>query len=487
MRFSNYWRNRSRYEKCLLCLFLLTVPLLNPWVRGDGVGYYAYARSLLIEGQLDFKKDWLAANSTFRMGRVDSQGEILPDQYTRTGHLDNHFTVGPAILWLPFLIPVHLGVKLGDALGAGVAGDGFSWPYVTAMALGTAAYGFLALWLSFQVARKFVADRWAFLATLGIWFASSLPVYLYFNPSWSHAHSAFVVALFVWYWERTRNNRTLPQTVGLGLIAGLMIDVYYPNAILLMLPLTELIRACWQVVRRSTPEGQGIVRLLETQSLFAGAILAAVLPTLFSRWIIYGSVLSSGYVKVSVWNWRSPALASVLFSSDHGLFSWTPILAPACVGMLLFWRRERWLGGALLLTLVVFYYFIASYPDWDGISSFGNRFFVSLTVLFTLGLAVFLDSLAHIWRERAATVVAGIGTAVLVAWNLGLIFQWGTHLIPARGPVSWHEAAYNEVVVVPPSAVRALAAYLTRRTQMMRHIEQEDLKQLKSATPEGTE
>ena len=35
-----------------------------------------------------------------------------------------------------------------------------------------------------------------------------LPVYMYFNPSWSHAHSAFIVALFVWYWDRTRTTRT---------------------------------------------------------------------------------------------------------------------------------------------------------------------------------------------------------------------------------------------------------------------------------------
>ena len=43
-------------------------------------------------------------------------------------------------------------------------------------------------------------------------------------------------------------------------------------------------------------------------------------------------------------------------------------------------------------------------------------------------------------------------TALLVLWNLGLIFQWGTHLIPARGPISWREVAYNQVAVVPAEA-----------------------------------
>ncbi|MGB0035712.1 MAG: hypothetical protein WBP79_09580, partial [Candidatus Acidiferrales bacterium] len=194
MHLLNDRRNLSRYEKCLICLFLLTLPLVNPWVRGDGVGYYAYGRAMLIEGRLDFQKDWLEANPTFRMGRIDSQGHILPNQYTRTGQLDNHFTVGPAILWFPFLLTAHFAVKTMDAFGAHVSADGFSWPYTIAMAFGTAIYGFLGLWISFRMAKKFFPERCAFIATLGIWFGSSLPVYLYFNPSWSHAQSAFVVA-----------------------------------------------------------------------------------------------------------------------------------------------------------------------------------------------------------------------------------------------------------------------------------------------------
>jgi len=49
------------------------------------------------------------------------------------------------------------------------------------------------------LARKYVAAHWAFLATLGIWGASSLPVYMYFNPAWSHVQSAFAVAFFPRY------------------------------------------------------------------------------------------------------------------------------------------------------------------------------------------------------------------------------------------------------------------------------------------------
>jgi len=36
------------------------------------------------------------------------------------------------------------------------------------MALATALYGFLGLWLSFRLACRYVEERWAMLATLGI-------------------------------------------------------------------------------------------------------------------------------------------------------------------------------------------------------------------------------------------------------------------------------------------------------------------------------
>src|SRR5205085_8057627 len=85
-------------ERWLLFLFLLSLALLNPWVRGDGVGYYAFARAPLIEHSLNFENDYISANTSFREARLDEQGQPKRIFRTRTGHLDNHFTVGPAML-----------------------------------------------------------------------------------------------------------------------------------------------------------------------------------------------------------------------------------------------------------------------------------------------------------------------------------------------------------------------------------------------------
>ncbi len=465
-----------------MLLFLLTLPLVNPWVRGDGVGYYAYVRSLLIDHNLRFEEEWLAGNPTFISGRVDRNGQLRADQYTSTGYVDNHFSVGPSILWAPFLVVTHLTVLSLNHLGAHIVADGYSRPYLAAMAVATASYSFAGLCLAFGLARKYFEERWALLATLGVWFASSLPVYMYFNPSWSHAHSAFAVSLFLWYWHRTRSARTLRQWLLLGALSGLMVNVYYPNALLLVIPGLEALAAYGQGWRKQDPAA--VPRLLGAHALYATATAVTLLPTLLTRWILYGSPLWLGYQEH--WFWTSPALKDVLFSSNHGLLSWTPILIPALLGLLLFWKRDRVVAGYLLAAFAIFYYFIASYAVWHGLSSYGNRFFISLTPLFILGLAASLECFSNLFaRQSRAFVAAVLVTGLFVLWNAGFVFQWGTHMVPPRGPISWSEMIHNQVVAVPGRMFRTFKSYLLARRALMVNIEQEDLQQLKRQQAEG--
>ncbi|HTB94172.1 MAG TPA: hypothetical protein VK728_15170 [Candidatus Sulfotelmatobacter sp.] len=471
-------------ERLLLILFLLSLPLVNPWVRGDGVGYYAYARAPLIEHSLDFTHDYQAANESFRGERLDESGQPKTGYRTITGHLDNHFTVGPALLWSPFLLVAHGGVLLARELGSSVRADGFSAPYRYAMAIGTAIYGFLALLIAFRLARKYANPLWAFLATLAIWWASSLPVYMYFNPSWSHAHSAFTAALFLWYWERTREERTARQWIVLGLITGLMLNVYYPNLMILAVVLAEASWQYWEYSRATPgPDGAGIRKLLSRQFLFGAVAIVCLLPTFASRWIVYGGPLKTGYLPISNFLWRSPVFLKVLFSANHGLLSWTPVLVLSLLGLMLFARRSPRVGIAFLAAAVAFYLFISIYPDWAGISSFGNRFFISLTALFIFGLAICLERVAGRFpSQRAATLASALVLGCFALWNLGMIYQWGTHLIPARGPISFSQAAFNQFQVVPRQISSQLRTYFFRRGDLMRQIEQKDIEQMKQNT-----
>jgi hypothetical protein len=468
-------------DRILIALFLLTLPLVNPWVRGDGIGYYAYARAPLIQHNLDFTADYQAANQSFREGRLDAEGKPLEQFRTPTGHLENHFTVGPGILWSPFLLLAHAGVLLARSMGSHVAADGFSAPYRYALALSTALYGFLSVFISFRMARKYVAPLWAFLASISIWLASSLPVYMYFNPSWSHAHSAFSVALFLYYWDATRERRGIWQWFVLALVVGLMLNVYYANLMVCAVLIVEALPQYVAAIREwrngsSFRFGQLVARHL----LFGATVFVCLSPTFVSRWIVYGGPFRTGYIPLSSFLWHSPVFLSVLFSANHGLLSWTPLVGFAFVGLILFAVRFPKPGIAMLTGAVCFYIFISIYPDWAGVSSYGNRFFVSLTAPFVCGLAMLLERLAGaLSRQRAGVPILATILLGFVLWNFGLIYQWGTHLIPARGPISFRQAAYNQFNVVPQQMSAQLRNYLFRRSALMQQLEQKDEEQRK--------
>jgi len=475
---------QRRFEFVLIVIFLVTLPLLNPWVRGDGVGYYAYARAPLIEHTLDFTHDYQSANDSFRENRLDENGQPKAEFRTRTGHLDNHFTVGPAILWSPFLLVAHCGVLIARALGSPVFANGFSAPYRYAMALGTGLCGFLALLLSFRLACKYIEPVWSFVATIAIWWGSSLPVYMYFDPSWSHAHSAFAVALFLWYWEATREGRSLAQWLLLGVIVGLMLDVYYANLMIVSVLVVEGVEQHVLIFRSERPSSPRFQELMIRHLLFGFMVVVVMIPTFVSRWIVYGGPFETGYVSIRDFLWRSPVFFSVLFSSNHGLLSWTPLLALAILGLFLFAFRLPKVGIPFFTAMLAFYLFISFYPDWAGISSYGNRFFVSLTPLFVVGLAYLLERVAtHFSQTRTALAVSSGMLACFVLWNLGLIYQWGMHLVPARGPISFREATYNQFYVVPGQLTSHLHSYFLRRGELMRQIEQRDIEQLKEDSP----
>jgi hypothetical protein len=459
-----FWQTFTGREKLLIALFLLSLPFVQPHVQGDGIGYYAYARSMLIDHNLNFNGDWKDPNTGDAVVAGYENGHVLWSHYTSTGHRVDHFSAGPAILWAPFVGAAHLGVLALDHFGWKIAADGYSRPYLMAMALGTALYGFLGLWFSFQMARIYFEERWAFLATVGIWFASSLPAYMYVDPSWAHAHSVFTGALFLWYWQRTIGKRTAVQWIVLGLIAGLMLDVYYANFVFLLAPLIESAIGIVGAWKKPGHDFVSIRRIFLFNVVLALTAVVAFLPTLITRQIIFGNPFGMGLYTEWHWNWDRPAFWAILVSHNRGIVICTPILIPAVVGLFLLRRREPRVGGILLAIAAGYYALIATYPWWDGTSSFGNRYFITLTPLYVVGLAAVFAAFAKHWQDQqAAFRRVLVVTSLLVLWNLGLVFQWSTGLLPERGPIYWNEVIYNQFRVVPAQSVRTLYARIAGR------------------------
>ena len=126
----------------------------------------------------------------------------------------------------------------------GGAADGFSRPYVAAVAYGSAFYGFVAILLSIAAARRIAGPGLS--AGIVVWLGTPLLFYMYVSPPYSHACSAFAVALFVTVWLRVRERWTAGGAVALGLSGALMAMVREQDVFLALGPAVDF---AWTVCR----------------------------------------------------------------------------------------------------------------------------------------------------------------------------------------------------------------------------------------------
>ncbi len=205
--------------------------LFKPWVHGtDPVGYYSWLRSAVIDGNFDTTDEYYFYGE-------DQLGHIHPGP---TGYNENPYAVGSAILWSPFFLAAHV-----ISIVLHLPTDGYAPLYVFAASLGSAIYAAIGLWLAYRVARELYGNRPAAWATIGIWWATPLLFYMYAHPIMSHANDAFVNALFVYVWWRTRpahaeRNGGAAQQRGAALSLAMLVRTQ--NALLILLPIGGQVR-----------------------------------------------------------------------------------------------------------------------------------------------------------------------------------------------------------------------------------------------------
>ena len=105
-----------------------------------------------------------------------------------------------------------------------------------------------------------------------------------------------------------REQRSSRQWVILGLITGLMLNVYYAN---LMVVVVLLVEALWQYSQVLSGNRQGTAKfswLLARHLLFGVLVFLCLLPTFLSRSIVYGGPFETGYLSIRDFLWSSPVL-----------------------------------------------------------------------------------------------------------------------------------------------------------------------------------
>lgn len=371
-------------------------------VQGDGMYTYMWARSLAYDGDLDLTNDYALCGDQWHMAPPKEPG-LWPQ---------NTWPVGPSLLWTPALLAAR-------ATGVGGAEHACFGPKAEVAMGMTCLAGWLTIVLAFVVARRRTGEGPALLGALAVGLATALPYYSAILPSYSHAPSAFAVALFLERWDATRGSLTLKRWTMLGVLLGVVVLMRPQDAIVALAPLSEWLALVapalrWRRVR-------GVARLIGLGWIFVLVGVLVFAPQMYAWKRSYGAWLAVPQGPFYL-RWEHPFVDGFLFGSSNGLLSWTPVLYLAFIGLVLgVARREhRTLALPLALMVAAGVYVNAAVWDYWGAVGFAGRRITDMALPFAVGTAITLERL-FAYAERRPRHFAAIAVtcvlAVAAAWN----------------------------------------------------------------------
>ena len=433
---------RYRIPLILLAFFLaqwaILFPASNPsW---DAAFYYAYARSIVFDGDLRIDNDLQLSYAT---ATPDFAG-ARPDQLkTESDRVISPFAIGSSLLWLPWLAILRGLAAIGQAAGP-LPGTltGFEWYFTLGLSTLSMILGWLAFWFAYRSALQVSEKSSALLATLTLLFATPLLYYMHAEALFAHATSAFIISVFIYaWWRHFRLPTSYPSALAIGALLGLAILVRWQHLVYLVLPVSTV--AGWWF---SAPAGQrkGRIRPAILQALLVSMGAAAVVSLQLVHWrLLYGQWITIPQ-GAAFMDWAAPFWNEVLFSPFRGLLPWMPVFFLALAGLLIQMKKQRQFLLPLLIVLALETYINSAAGDWFAGGGYGPRRFTGEVAILVIGYAALLQSLP----QRIRLIAGGLAAVALMLqqWILlrfGLAEAIGGQVLSMSPSYEWSESGYG--------------------------------------------
>lgn len=401
----------------------------GPYLVGlDQNCYFAYAHSLLFDGDLDFRNqyEFLAKSQPPSTAEVFQQ--LLAANSARPV---NQFNIGTGLAALPALGVVR--VLLAGAAGAGVIHpvSPFASVYPLVFCLMNVTFGFGALACCYLFLRRWFSASACAVGCWGVLLCGPMLYYIWAEAAMSHLTGAFFTSAALLCWSRWTESNYVPRKAAFAFLAGFcaaFAAVVRPYDAPVSIVLVQPILAA--VLQRRSIRSAAIL----TSVAALGAIVGAA-PQLIAWKLQFGNWVVNTTDHPFPWN--SPWAAHVLFSRRHGLFFWSPGLLIAIVVLAISTRRTA-LPAAWLLAIFAAVTWMAGtwWFYWIGVS-FGMRTYVDHPVPFAFGFAA---SAAWLIRKMGnpGRNVAWECVALFALINIHLVLCFRGGVIWVDGPLYWN-------------------------------------------------
>lgn len=363
-----------------LMVFFFSFTLNGKHLNPDGILYFSSLRSFF------FDFDFLYTNE------FDLMGLLAKSRYvTITGLEGNHVAIGTSLLMVPFYFIAFIIYKIALVLGFKIGLQGYGGIFSYVFPFGSIFYGISTLLLLRRFLKQLFPDYHIEIPLIQILVGSTFLFYITIHYELSHVCSAFAVTLFLYEFEKLQNFNedkiNFWRFAIAGIYSGIAILVRTQNGLFLVIP-------AFYFLRRLLKNSGKLIILFES-SIFFISIFITVIPQLTMWKIINGSWFNA--VEAENLNLLQPHIIETLFSSYHGIFIWTPILALSFIGLIFYTFHHPQKGMPLLLAFLLQLWINSSIFAWWEAASFGMRLFTNCIFLFTLGLCYLYSEIKNRW------------------------------------------------------------------------------------------
>ncbi len=410
-------------------------------IHSDGFYYYAYGRSLLYDGDLDFSNEYDFYRSVQERKTLGDGYGFDENRLTRTGMSPNPWAVGMAFFLFPFFLAgagAHLLISKFFMVSAVYAGYSFSEQF--AWLFGSAFYGSVGVVIVYSILCKYVEGKIALLATMSTLLATNLIYYVVIATWMAHGISFFIVSLYFYFWESTRQNRSLWQWRILGILGGLCFLVRWQNVLFNVVIVVEWIILFYKSLKEIT--SRQYLKIVQSGICFIGGLFAGMLPQLLVWRSLYGNWLTypQGGGMFEMY-WYPHFLLTNLFSTGDGLFVATPLIIFSLIGLTFWCWHDRLVGVCFWIAFLSQIWINAS-VNYSG-ASFGARKYVNCGLVFAVGLAALLK-----YGPKWVTYKKWIGVlSALILWNGLYLLQYTFALIPRDQPLTFKQFVIDKLLL----------------------------------------
>lgn len=362
----------------------------NKWKRAidsDGRGYYAYLPAVFIYQDWDW-------NFVF-----ENEKKLYPETPYVAGDYLNHvendlvnrYFSGTALLMAPFFL---LAMSFSYLLGFPV--NGYSMPFFIAIIFASLFYFLAGLYFIRKTLLKYnFSELTIAVILISFGLGTNLFHYATIETSMSHVYSFFLFSLFIYYTKCLSENYTFKNIIKLGLVVSLIFLVR-PTNVLVVLFLPFFFSSGKSLIAFLKKYVKDYKAVFITLVIFI--CIVAIQPIFYYLQVGKPWVYAYSDAKLIL---SEPHFIKVLFSYRKGLFIYTPITFVSLFGLIFLIKNNKFQAVTWILAFIVFTYILSSWSWWWYGGSFGMRPFIELFPLFTILLAILLQTFKKIYFKGA--------------------------------------------------------------------------------------